>query len=163
MVFDDEDPSDNSNEFTTFASTSRAKIGFQFVHRGHLPACKKCQFFFVCQKPLEKYQAYEIEEVKPKRHDCPNNFHEDPMQVVRVVKLTKRLAMPKKGTFQGVTSIYKHQFCYAFECPHRQECLSTTIVTDGEKIKIKDFVHDITPDCLMRYQLVLVDFDLFEE
>ncbi len=159
----DEDSSDNPNCFVTFASTSRAKVGFQFIHRGHLPACEKCQFFFVCQKPLEKYQAYEIMEVRAKKHECPNNFHEDLMQVVKVQKLSKRVAMPKKGTFQGVTSSYRTQFCYAFECPHREECVSTTIIFEGQKIKIKDFVRDISPECLMKYQLVLVDFDLVED
>ncbi len=144
----------------TFASISRAKVGFQFVHRGHLRACEKCQFFFVCQKPLEKYQAYEVVEVRPKKHDCPNNFHEEPMQVVKVQKLTKLVAMPKKGTFQGVSSAYKTQFCYAFECPHREECVSMTIILEGQKIKIKDIVRDISPECLMKYQLVIVDFDI---
>ncbi len=156
----DEEFSNNPNEFVTFASTPRAKIGFQFIHRGHLPACEKCQYFFVCQKPLEKYQVYEVVEVRAKKHECPNNFHEDLMQVVKVQKVSKLVAMPKKGTFQGVNSSYHTQFCYVFECPHRQECVSTAIILEGQKIKIKDFVKDISPDCLMKYQLVLVDFEL---
>jgi uncharacterized protein (UPF0179 family) len=159
----DEEPSDNPNEFVTFASTSRAKVGFQFMHRGHLRACGKCQFYFVCQKSLEKYQVYEIVEVRLKKHDCPNNFHEEPMQVVKVQKLGKRVTMPKKGTFYGVTSSYRTQFCYAFECPHRQECVSTTIIFEGQKIKIKDIIRDISPECSMKHQLVLVDFDLVED
>ncbi|HMF30219.1 MAG TPA: UPF0179 family protein [Candidatus Lokiarchaeia archaeon] len=157
----EEEEEEDTGEILTFASVSRAKKGFQFVHRGHLPGCKACQFFFVCQQPLKKYQVYEIVEVRKKQHECPNNYHEEPMQVVKVVKLGKHVAMPKKGTFASVNATYVHQHCVAFECPHRPECVSTTVIFPGQKVKVRDIVRDISADCRMGYQLVLVDCDTF--
>lgn len=158
----DEIEETDSTGILTFASASRAKVGFQFVHHGHLSGCKACQqFYFICQQPLLKYQAYEIIEVRAKRHDCPNNYHEEPMQLVKVVKLSKHVAMPKRGTYGSVNATYNHQHCYFFECPHRPECVSTTVIFADQKIKISHILRDISPDCRMGYKLVLVECDTY--
>jgi uncharacterized protein (UPF0179 family) len=83
------------------------------------------------------------------------------MEVVKVVKLGKRVAMPKKGTFPSVNAVYTHQHCYFFECPHRPECVSTTVIFPGQKLKVQEIVRDISPDCFMGYQLVLVDSETY--
>ncbi|MHA1341139.1 MAG: UPF0179 family protein [Promethearchaeota archaeon] len=135
-------------EFVSFVGKSYSYKGFKFYFSGpKKDICpSKCRFFNTCMMNLEPNKSYEVVESMNVEHNCPMNYHLEPMVLVKLKEMDYIIMLESRKSFIGSVIRYYPLNCSEKEfknCKYKKYCHSITGLRKGEKIKIKKVIKKI--------------------
>ena len=136
----------------TLIGNKQAKIGYKFLHLGHLKQCEECKLFQVCMKNLKPDREYEVIEVRPKKHECL--IHEDGVTVVGVKERAIKTLLPGKIAFEGAKITFHPNTCNNMDCEFYKLC--NVNIKEGEKCRIEEIDSQKKIKCENNLKLRLV-------
>ena len=136
----------------TLIGKKQAKIGYSFLHLGHLKQCEECKLFQVCMKNLKQDREYEVIEVRPKKHECL--IHEEGCTVVGVKERALSTLIPAKITFEGAKITFHPIQCDNFDCEYIRKC--NIKIKSGQKCRIEEIDSKKKVSCKKNLNLRLV-------
>ena len=141
----------------TFVGKSFAKPGFRFIYHGVNPACPKtCNLYATCQANLKPNTVYEITDVMARKMDCPKDFHEEQMVLVKLELPKLLVSVESKNLFVGSIVNYSRIACEREECDHFDYCQPPSLlISPNTRVKITEQVRKIK-DCFYKKGLSLV-------
>lgn len=130
----------------TFVGKSYAKPGFKFYFdKPRTDICpKSCRFLNTCMLNIEPDVIYEVSEVQNVIHQCPSDYHDEEMQLVKVSEPDILLLMESKSTFLGATTRYEPVDCDIKKCPYKEYCSPIKGLPPGMKVKIVEIIEKIS-------------------
>lgn len=122
----------------TFVGKSFAKRGFKYYFEGIHASCpENCPLYATCQKNLVPNTLYEVSQVMEKTFPCPNDFHLENMQLVKMEEPKIKVSMFNKDVFEGSITSFAPVECDRVDCPYIDYCApQSLLIKAGEKIKI---------------------------
>lgn len=144
----------------TFVGTSYAKPGFKFYFdKPRTDICpKSCRFLNTCMLNLEPDTIYEVSQVQDVIHDCPSDYHDEKMQLVKVSESDILVLMESKSTFLGATTRYQSVNCRFDDCSYKEYCAPIQGLPDGTKVKIVEVIEKVSDQkCEGNFSLVKVE------
>jgi len=136
----------------TLIGKKQAKIGYKFLHLGHLKQCEECKLFQVCMKNLKQDREYEVIEVRSKKHECL--IHEEGCTVVGVKERAISTLIPAKIAFEGAKITFQSIICNNMDCEFYNKC--KVKIKSGQKCRIEEIDSKIKVNCKKNHKLRLV-------
>ncbi|MCP4763720.1 MAG: hypothetical protein GY870_18255 [archaeon] len=149
-----------SKSAVTLVGKSYAQEGFKFLFKkSRDDICpKSCRFFNPCMGNLKPLTTYIIVEKLNIEHNCPSDYHEESMELVRVEESPIEILMESKSTFLGASTSYDPLECEFEECPYKEYCIPIKGLSLGSKIKIVEIVKKVKDNmCKRGLSIVIVE------
>ena len=150
--------SDSKKEIVTMVGKSYAKIGFKFYFKaprtGICP--KSCRYYTPCMMNLKNNAVYEIVDDLNISHNCPSDYHDEQMKLVKVVQGNLEILIETKLTFLGAVIQYDPVDCNISDCPYKEYCSPLEGIKRGTKVKIKEIIKKVKDNSCSQKSLTLV-------
>ena len=149
------------SEIITFVGTSYGERGFKFYfYKPRTDICpESCRFYNPCMNNLEPNTVYKIISVTDIEHNCPYDYHKEPMKLVKVTESNVQILIESRKAYLGAQMEYKPLDCeFKEECEYSKYCEPVFGLSPGAKIKIKEIVQKIKdPKCPNSLTLVTIE------
>ena len=124
---------------------SYAEIGFKFYFKEpRVDICPtSCRYYNPCMMNLEKEVIYEIIGDLNISHNCPSDYHDEPMELVKVVPMELKVLIETKQAYLGAVMTYEPLECENIDCPYKIYCSPLIGIESQTKIKILEIVQKI--------------------
>ncbi len=131
----------------TLIGEKLAKKGLKFIHEGGAEECVKCMLRKICVEKLKKGRAYEIVNVRRKKHLCPVHGK---VVVVEVRYTSIEAAIKSRFAIENMIVRFSPVKCNE-ECKFKSLCQPEGLY-DGDRVKIEKLMGKI--DCPRKLKLI---------
>lgn len=144
----------------SFVGKSFAQVGFHFYFMGSNPRCpENCKYFTTCMKNLQPHKVYKIMEVMDRELECPENFHDEKMILVRVDHPLIEISLHNRDVYEGSVINFEAVHCDQVDCPNIDYCEpSQLLIPDNTKVKLSKIKQKID-FCPRSFHLSLVEIE----
>ena len=136
----------NKEFIITFVGTSYAEVGFKFYYyKPRTDICpESCRFYNPCMNNLEDNTVYKIVSVTDISHNCPYEYHNEPMKLVKVSETDVSILIESRRAYLGAQMEYEPLECeFKDDCEYAKYCSPVYGLKPGAKIKIQEIVKKI--------------------
>ncbi|MHA1111857.1 MAG: UPF0179 family protein [Promethearchaeota archaeon] len=135
-----------SKEIITFVGKSYSERGFKFYYyKPRTDICpESCRFYNPCMNNLEQNTIYKIISVTDIEHQCPYEYHNEPMKLVKVTESDVKILIESRRAYLGAQIQYEPLDCaFMDECEYAKYCAPVFGLKPGAKIKIREIIQKV--------------------
>jgi uncharacterized protein (UPF0179 family) len=135
-----------TKEIITFVGQSYGEVGFKFYfYKPRTDICpESCRFYNPCMNNLEENTVYQIHSVTDIVHNCPYDYHNEGMKLVKVLESDIMVLIESRRAYLGAQMDYEPLECnFKEECEYAKYCTPLAELPPGTKVKIREIVQKI--------------------